>query len=37
MKITNYKSQITKINKKRITTIIMGHDVEMRSTMTVRI
>jgi hypothetical protein len=48
MKITNYKSQITnkfqitmtkitKINKKRITTTIMGHDVEMRGTMTVRI
>jgi hypothetical protein len=47
MKITNYKSQITnkfqitmtkitKINKKRITTIIMGHDIEKQSTTTDR-
>jgi hypothetical protein len=45
MKITNYKSQITnklqipmtkitKMNKKQITTTIMGYDVEKRGTMT---
>jgi UDP-2,3-diacylglucosamine pyrophosphatase LpxH len=44
MKITNSKSQITnkfqitmtkipKINKKRITMIIMGHDINKQSTM----
>jgi hypothetical protein len=41
-KITNHKLQITmteitKINKKRITAIIMGHDINRQSTMADRV
>jgi hypothetical protein len=33
MKITNHKSQITKINEKRITESIMGYGIKKQSTM----